>query len=96
MARAKPDTDKKPDDAAAAAQTAAAAPEKKRINVHRFTIGGYIEVNHKDTKTIVGAADAVNAAIDALKKAGAVIEKEEVQFTSTTVGGPAGAESEAE
>lgn len=62
---------------------AAEASSKKRLNVLRFNIAGYIPVNSKQMSTITKASDAFNAAITALKAAGGKITRdEEPEFTT--------------
>lgn len=63
-------------------EVAAKTTPNARLNVHKFTISGYIPLNTKDTKTIVAAVDAVNNAVEALKKVSGVITREETAFTT--------------
>lgn len=84
-------SDSKPEGEGAAPQqstapAASASTEKRKINVHRFNIGGYIEVDPRKVDTIVKAATSINEVLEKLKKDGAVIQREEMVFTSTTVG----------
>jgi len=68
-------------------QTPPAPVVKGRLNVHKFRIDGYIAVDPKNVQTIVDAANVVNAAMDALNAGGAVITKEDAQFTSVNAEG---------
>lgn len=62
-----------------------AGEKGKRINVHRFTIAGYIPIDNRDSKSVVKAMDATAEAEKALIAAGATVEKYETLFTTTTV-----------
>lgn len=60
-----------------------ATKKEDRQNVLKFNVAGWIPVNTKQMSTITKAVDAFNSALEALKKAGATITRdEEPQFTT--------------
>lgn len=68
---------------APAASAKPAGKKEERANVLKFNLAGYIVVDAKKPTTITKACTDFSAAVDALKKAGATITRdEEPQFTT--------------